>query len=215
MEGPSVRHWFVLLAGSATLLLPAIRVTAQTPATPIQAELVQRLEADKVRPGDSVLARVQLGWTNSFCELRPGDILQGRIVLQKSYSKADRTSEIAILFENGQCGGPSMKPLPLTVTAIVSGDRQRDPALQSSEEHQSLSDAVGLTLHGNTRSVSQAADTVYNEPGRTVYVSPERAAPPKQLKTGQVVGISHLKLTVGHGPEGSSILSSTGRALEL
>jgi hypothetical protein len=63
--------------------------------------------------------------------------------------------------------------------------------------------------------VTQAADTVYNQPPRTVYLSPPRAAPPRKLKTGQVAGISHLRLLVGKGPEGSSILSSTSRELRL
>jgi hypothetical protein len=203
------------VAWSVTFLLPNPLNAAEVPATPIQAELLQRLDAQKILPGASVLARVQLGWRGSSCNLRPGDILQGRIVFQKPYSKVDKTSEIAIVFDKAQCGGPALKPFPLTLAAIVAADRQRDPALQPSEEHQSLSDAVGLTLNGNTRSVSQAANTVGYEPGRTVYVSPRRAAPPKELRAGQVVGIAHLKLLFGKGPEGGSILRSRGRVLRL
>jgi hypothetical protein len=191
------------------------RIAAERPVTPIRAELVRRLEASKVSVGDSVLARVQSRWKSSSCELRPGDILQGRIVFRKLYSKTDKTSEVAVLFETAQCGGPAMKPLPLTVGAIVSADRGSDPGLQPAEDQQDLSEAVGLTLHGNTRSLSQAADTVYNEPRRTVYVRPPRAAPPKELKAGQVVGVSHLRLLVGKGPEGGSILSYMGRELRL
>jgi hypothetical protein len=108
-----------------------------------------------------------------------------------------------------------MKPLALTITAIVSADLGVDPTLQQGEERQALSNAVGLTLNGGTRSVTQAADTVYNEPSRTVYASPRCAAPPKKLKSGQVVGISHLRLSVGVGPGGGSILFSTGRDLRL
>src|SRR5215469_9262961 len=215
VRGRSYRLCWILAAWSGTFLLPDPLNAADTPATPIQAELVQSLDADKILPGASVLARVQLGWRSASCNLRPGDILEGRVVLQKHYSKADKTSEIAILFDRAQCGGPALKPFPLTVAAIVSADRQRDPALQPSEEHQSLSDAVGLTLNGNTRSVGQAANTVDNEPGRTVYSSPQRTAPPKELRAGQVVGIAHLKLLVGKGPQGGSILSSTSRLLRL
>src|SRR5215469_15725391 len=186
----SLRHWLIVLV-CGTCLLPELLRAAGTPLIPIQAELVKRLHADKLRLGDSVLVRVQVGWKGSSCQLRRGDILQGRIVFQKPYSKADKTSEIAILFDKAQCGGPALKPFPLTVAAIVSADRRRDPALQPSEEHQSLSDAIGLTLNGNTRSVGQAADTVGHEPGRRVYVGPHSDAPPRELRAGQVVGIAH------------------------
>jgi hypothetical protein len=209
-----LRHYLLVLVSSAGVFFDS-RIAGGSSVTPIQAELVKRLDADKLRPGDSVLARVQLGWNGPTCQLRPGDILQARVVSQKPYSKTSKTSELALLFEEGQCGETAMKPLWLTPAAMVSADRGRDPTLQPSEEHQALSDAVGLALHGSTRSVSEAAETVRYEPGRTVYVSRPRVAAPKQLKTGQVVGIPHLKLLVGQGPEGSSILSSTGRQLRL
>jgi hypothetical protein len=184
-------------------------VATETPVTLIQAELVKRLEAGKVGIGDSVLARVQMGWKGSSCELRPGDIVQGRIVLRRPYSKTEKISEVAVLFENGQCGGPAMKPLALTIAAIVSADvRGGGPALGQGQDRQALSDAVGLTLNGGARSLSQAAETVYHEPSRTDVT-------PRKLKPGQVIGISHLRLTVGTGPEGSSILSATGRELRL
>lgn len=215
MGGRWFRPYWLLVAWSGTFLLPDRMNAADPPATPIQAELVQRLDAHRVLPGATILARVQVGWRSSPCNLRPGDILQGRIILQKPYSRASKTSEAVILFDKAQCGGPALKAFRLTVAAIVSADRQRDPVLQPSEEYQSLSDAVGLTLRGNTRSVSQAADTVANEPGRTAYVHPQRAEPPKEIKSGQVVGISHLRLLVGQGPEGGSILSSEGRPLRL
>lgn len=214
MEGRSFRLGWILLVWSGTVLLPDLLQAADAPATPIQAELVERLDAEKALVGASVLARVQLGWRSASCNLRPGDILQGRIVFQKHYSKVDKTSEIAVLFDKAQCGEPALQPFLLTLAAIVSADRQRDPALQPSEEHQ-LSDAVGVTLNGNTRSVAQAADTVGPAPGRTLYASPQRAAPPKELQAGQVVGIAHLRLFVGKGPEGGSVLSSTGRVLRL
>lgn len=170
---------------------------------------MKRLDADKFHVGDAVFATVQLGWKDASCELRPGTILQGRVVFEKSYSKTSKTSEVGILFDQGQCGGTAMKPLALTVAAIVAAEYSRDPTL---EENQSLSDAVGVTLQGNSRSLSQAAGTVNNEAGRT---SSLLVRPPKEVKTGQVVGISHLKLLVGTGPEGSSILSSTRRDLRL
>jgi hypothetical protein len=214
MEARSIWHWLIFIAWPG-MWSGIPQVVTESPVTPIQAELVKRLEASKVSIGDSVLARVQMGWKNSSCELRPGDIVQGRIILRRPYSKTEKISEVAVLFDNGQCGGPAMKPLPLKIVAIVSADLGGDPTLEQGQERQALSDAVGLTLNGGTRSVTQAAETVTNEPSRTAYVNRKRAAAPKKLKPGQVVGISHLRLTVGTGPEGSSILSSAGRELRL
>jgi hypothetical protein len=95
--------WLACVAWPGTWLgIP--QVATEIPVTPIQAELVKSLESTKVSVGDSVLARVQMGWKSSSCQLRPGDIVQGRIVLRKPYSKTEKISAVGILFENGQCG---------------------------------------------------------------------------------------------------------------
>src|SRR4029453_5738119 len=71
---------------------------------PIQAELLQRLNASKVKVGDSILAKLALPWRGSICALRAGAIIQGQVVTQKAHSKTETTSEIGIVFESGQCG---------------------------------------------------------------------------------------------------------------
>lgn len=60
------------------------QIGTESPFTPIQAELIKRLELNKLSVGDSVLARVQLGWKSPSCELRRGDILLGRIIFRKT-----------------------------------------------------------------------------------------------------------------------------------
>jgi hypothetical protein len=83
------------------------QIGTESPFTPIQAELIKRLELNKLSVGDSVLARVQLGWKSPSSELRRGDILLGRIIFRKPYSKSEKTSEVAILFEEENVGaGP-------------------------------------------------------------------------------------------------------------
>lgn len=170
---------------------------------PIQAELLQRLNARKVRVGDSILAKLALPWSSSICELRAGAIIQGHVVTQKAHSKTENTSEIGIVFESGQCGGREMKPLFLTLTAVLAPL----PSSQSeSDELQPLSSATGLGLNGALRSVSQAS--------AIVNVEPRRAKNPHAVRTGQVVGIPHLAISVG-GPDGASILRSIGRDVQL
>jgi hypothetical protein len=183
---------------------------------PVQAELVRAFEAGRIKIGDPVLAKVAIKWQGPQCALRQGAILNGRIVAQSVHSKTEKTSEIALLFESGQCDGPDMKPLPMTVASVLAVDPSEDKKMY---ENQPLSDAVGLGLgrdpgpngvggsSGGPRSITQAA--------ATVYVSPPRYKGPTAVMPGQVVGIRGMKLNVGAGPEGSSVLSVSGHNVRL
>jgi len=174
---------------------------------PIQAELVQRLNASKVKVGDPILAKLVVPWKSSACNLRSGAIIQGHVVTQKAHSKTEKTSEISIIFESGQCGGREMKPLFLTVAAVLAPYPSSHSDSFDSEELQPLSSAIGLGLNGTLRSLSQAS--------ATVYVEPRITKAPHSVMPGQVVGIPHLAISVGQGPDGASILRSTGRNVQL
>jgi hypothetical protein len=183
---------------------------------PVQADLVRAIEAGRVKVGDPVLAKVAVKWQSAQCALREGAILKGRIVAQNVRSKTEKTSEIAMLFESGQCDGRDMKPLPLTVAAVLAADPTED---KNQYENQPLSEAVGLGLgrdpgpsgvvgsQSGPRSVTQAA--------ATVYVSPPVYKGPTAIMPGQVAGIRGMKLNVGGGPQGSSVLSISGHNVRL
>jgi hypothetical protein len=186
---------------------------------PVQADLVRAIEAGRVKVGDPVLAKVAVKWQSPECSLREGAILRGRIVAQNVHSKTEKTSQIALLFDNGQCGGRDMKALPLTVAAVLASDPAQD---KNQYENQPLSEAVGLSIGGtgggsagvgvgggggNMRSVTAAA--------ATVYVSPPVYKGPTAVRPGQVVGIRGMKINVGSGPEGSSVLSISGHNVRL
>jgi hypothetical protein len=197
-------------------LVFCVAAAAAQERVPVQADLVRVIEAGRVKVGDAILAKVAVKWQTSQCTLREGAILKGRIVAQSIHSKTQKTSEIALLFESGQCDGRDMKPLPLIVAALLA----LDPALDKNMyENQPLSDAVGLGLGSDPgpngiggsltgkRSVTQAA--------ATVYVSPPRYKGPTAVMPGQVVGIKGMKLNIGGGPEGSSVLSTSGHNVRL
>jgi hypothetical protein len=188
---------------------------------PVQAELVRAIDAGRVKIGESVLAKVAVKWQNAQCTLREGAVLKGRIVAQTAHSKTEKNSQIALLFESAQCNGPGLEPLLLTVAAVLASDPYQDRNLY---ENQPLSEAVGLSVGGggggaagvgvgggvtnsNMRSVTAAA--------ATVYVSPQKYKGPTAVMPGQVVGIRGLKLRVGDGPEGSSVLSMSGHNVRL
>jgi len=177
--------------------------------TPVQAELVQMIEAGRARVGDPVLARVSIAWRDSDCKLREGAILKGRIVTETPRSRG-ASSEVAILFETGQCGGRDMKPLALTVAALLVPDPTS--SFYGDRESQPLSEAVGLSLGqpgsgSPMRSITAAA--------AAVVVEPPRNKPPQLVMPGQVIGMPDVKLGVGSGPEGSSVLTSEKHNLRL
>jgi hypothetical protein len=205
---------FFLHAVSLALLLHAHCSAADPPAdrTPVQAELVKSIEAGHVQVGDPVYAKVDLAWNNSACKLREGAILKGRIVTQTPRSKGAGSSGIALLFDSGQCGGREMKPLPLTVAALLAPDPSRGSSLFSDQQSPPLNEAVGLGLSQEgsgspMRSMLAAAQTVMLEPPRN--------KPPQLVMPGQVSGLGDVKLAVGSGPEGSSVLTSEKHNLRL
>ena len=190
----------LLVAFSATVCSTSLAVDR----VPIQAALLRALDVAHVKVGDSVLAKVSTKWESADCVLREGAILKGRVVAQLLHSKTNKISEVALLFDSAECGGPTLKPLPLTVAAIMAGDPRRDNGMY---ESQPLSDAVGLTLNGGVRSLSSASSTVFNEPNR--YKGPTSVRP------GEVLGIKGVQIKVGNGPEGSSVLTSAGHNVRL
>lgn len=204
---------FFVQAVSLVWLLYALCSAADpaTDRTPIQAELVRSIEAGRVQVGDPIYAKVDLPWNNSACKLREGAILKGRIVTQTPRSKAVGTSALALLFDSGQCGGRDMKPLPLTVAALLAPDPNRGSSLFGGQENQPLNEAVGLSLGegygGGMRSLQAAAQTVILEPSRN--------KPPQLVMPGQVIGLGDVKLAVGSGPDGSSVLTSGKHNLRL
>jgi hypothetical protein len=196
----------LVLALFALRLFQLHPLFAQNPM-PIQADLVQRLNAGKVKVGDSILAKLLLPWKSPACDLSAGAIIQGHVVAQKAHSKSEKTSEIGITFESGQCGGREMKPLALTVAAVLAPLHSSDSDSFDSEELQPLNSAIGLGLNGTLRSAKQASEIV--------KVEPRQPRAPRAVMTGQVVGIPNLAISVGQGPDGASMLRSTGRDVQL
>jgi hypothetical protein len=177
---------------------------------PVQAELLKAVDAGRVQAGDAVYAKVDLAWNNAVCKLREGAILKGRIVARTVRSKAAKSSDIALLFESGQCSGRDMKPLPLTLAAVLAPDP--NSSLYNDQQSQPLNEATGLGL-GREGSGSPMRSML--TAAATVLVEPPRNKPPQVVMPGQVVGIRNVTLVVGRGPEGSSVLTSEKHDLRL
>ncbi|MGH9529033.1 MAG: hypothetical protein ACRD2S_03840 [Terriglobales bacterium] len=201
--------------------LTCLAASIEPNRVPVQAELIKAMEAGRVKVGETIFAKVDVEWKNKACNLRRGAILKGRVVSENARTKTSKTSDLALLFESGQCGGRDMKPLPLTVAAFIAPNPNQGSSLYENQENQPLSEAVGLAIGGGgsagagsgfssgsaMRSVTAAA--------ATAYVEPIRYKTPKAVLPGQVIGIAGVKLSVGSGPEGSSVLSSSRHNIRL
>jgi len=204
----------------AALLSQAPAVRAQQASAPVQAYLIKALEAGRVKIGDPVYLKVENEWKSPDCKLRKGAILKGRVVNQTPRSKTQKTSQVALLFESGECGGRDMKPLSLSVAALIAPDPNLN--LFADQESRPLSEAVGMAIGGgggagpalggssggNLRSLTGAAATSF-------FAEPPTYKPPKAVLPGEVVGIADVKLTVGAGPEGSTVLTAAKHNLRL
>jgi hypothetical protein len=199
----------------SVFVVPLVRVLlAVTPdpvPPPIQAKLVHALQASSLKVGDSVFAKVQVKWDGFGCSLREGAILRGRVLAQLVRSKSSRSSEVALLFDGGECGGKEMTSLNLTLAALLARDPVRDPY-----EPLPLSSALGAIQHGAMDRDTFGHDRV--TPGQiaaTRVAAPMRNTGPPAVKPGQVAGISGVAIVVGGGPEGSSVITSTRHNLYL
>ncbi|MGA3087600.1 MAG: hypothetical protein ABSD75_03245 [Terriglobales bacterium] len=196
-------------------MVSALRCASDQERVPLQVELVGAVEAGKLKLDDPVLAKVGVKWQGPQCMLRQGAIVKGRIVAQTVHSKTEKTSSIALLFESGECNGPDMKPLPMTVAAVLAADPSRDP---SNYVNQPLSEAAGLGIgndNGRSGGPASSGGRSVMTAAATVYASPPRYRGPTTVLPGQVVGIRGLKLSVGSGPAGSSVLSTSGHNVHI
>jgi hypothetical protein len=119
-----------------------------------------------------------------------------------------------LLFESGECNGKEMKPISLTVAAMV-GPYPTSPSLFDDQQTPSLSDAVGLNLNGDNAAVTGNAMRSVLQAAQTVIYQPTQQRPPRAVMPGQVVGMRDVKLSVGTGPEGSSIITDDHHNLRL
>ena len=197
----------LLIAGC--ILCPSLFSASATPPAnvPIQADLVKSIDAARAKTGDPILAEVHIAWQSSDCTLRKGAILEGHVVSVSQRTKNSKISQLAVSFESAECGPRQMKRLPLTIAAVMAPAPVSAFDVHGDDTTQPLSEAVGLGLNGGLRSLSAASSTVFNEPRR--YKAPKAVMP------GQVIGIENVKLSVGDGPAGSSVLSSTKRNIRL
>jgi hypothetical protein len=181
---------------------------AKPGADPIQAELMADLHARLLKVGQSVFARVTVEWRSPNCLLKNGAVLEAHVVSVAPSIKPVRGSEVGLAFTKAQCGDLKMGSLDLLLSAIAAPPDDPDLGI--------LSESLPVRpMSGIKGSVILNSMRVSNDPTlnlvSTVYLFP--LIP--RMEMGDVYRIKGLKLSVGTGPENSSILTSKDHDVAL
>lgn len=198
-----------LILISVTMSAPAARKHAsETPAlAPIRAELVGAFDARFLKPGSPLLLKVKIAWQNGDCKLREGSILKGHVVEANVSSTEDRISKVAVVVDQAECNGPALVPLPLAVAATMAPD----PAEFGNVQQYAPLNALPVAIAGASGTGPQALSAT----PLVAENSATRLDSPKQISLGEMLGLSRVKLSVGTGPEQSSVLFVNGHNVSL
>jgi hypothetical protein len=181
---------------------------AKPGADPIQAELMADLHARLLKVGETVYARVTVEWRSPGCLLRNGAVLEAHVVSVVPSIKPVKASEVGLAFTRAQCGDLKTGPFNLLLSAIAAPPEDSDLGILS----QSLPVKAMSGLSGQMvlNSMRISYDPTLN------LISPIYLFPLiPRMEMGDVYRIRGLKLSVGTGPENSSILTSKDHDVSL
>ncbi len=181
--------------------------------TPIQAELMADMHARLLKPGSTVFAKVTIDWKGTDCVLRNGAVLEAHVISVVPDIKPAKGSQVSLAFTRAQCGQMKMGDFEMMLAAIAAPPSNSDLGIMS-ESLPVLS--TGNMNMGGQVTVNSMRDmrnsTDYNLNLQTTIAS---FPIDSRMEMGHVSGIRGLKLSVGTGPDNSSVLSSKDRDVAL
>jgi hypothetical protein len=175
------------------------------------------MHAHKLQVGATVYARVTADWHGVGCKLRNGAILEGHVLSVVPYAKPEKISEVGLTFNKAQCLGPEMGSFDLLLAAIEAPPRDLDLGVLTDPVPNPVPLAFGVpaprdagfkliansqSMHLDTRAGMDFNKSAYQFQNET-------------MRIGEVSGFHGLKLSVGTGPDNSSLLSLKGHDLWL
>jgi hypothetical protein len=182
---------------------------AKPGADPIEAELMADMHARLLKVGQTVYARVRVEWQSPSCILKNGAVLEAHVVSVVPSIKPVKSSEVGLAFTGAQCGGMKMGPFSLLLSAISAPPEDSNVGLLSySLPVRAMSGVSGLAVLNSMRISS---DSTLQTPAPELFLTPMIP----RMQMGDVYGIKGLKLSVGTGPENSSILTSKDHDVAL
>lgn len=166
----------------------------------IEAKVTGSLDSAHVQPGKEIIAQVVSEWESSECNLPAGSTLYGHVTAASS-SKGPDHSEMAIVFDQGQCDGHSKRPISLTLIGLVAPP----------DQYVGMHSALPSEVAGQGRNISDSV-------GNGGVAQDENLNPgglPRTVHPGIVVRIPKLQLEPHGGPECSARMISTKRNFRL
>jgi hypothetical protein len=159
--------------------------------------IVVGLDSKHLKVGQSIQVKVLRDWITPSCALAKGTALYGH-VLAATASKSPGASELAVVFDHGDCSGRPKQQLSLRIVGVVGSDTG----------YSGVHNAMPTEVHGGARSISTTASSMGAE-------SDADMNGPSLIHTGAVVGVSHLKLIPEGGPQCSAMLTSEQPSVRL
>jgi len=167
--------------------------------TTIEATVSGGMSSAHLKPGKEIWVKLDKGYEFPGCTLDRNAIVYGHVTAVSSNRDPD-SSELALVFDHGDCTSGGKRPLTLRLLGLVG------PPDESKHSHEALPTAVA----GGGRSIEATIS------GTTAYdddLNP--GGPPKTVHPGIVVRLPDIKLDPDGGPSCSARITSKHRSVEL
>lgn len=164
----------------------------------IEASVQGWLDSGHIKPGQSITLKVVHGWQGQSCMLPEGSMLYGHAVAS---TKSSGGSELALVFDQGECFHEKKKPLPLKIIGLVG-----PPG-----EFKGLHGAMPTEIRGGARQIS---DSVANM-DIAIDQNLNPGGPPRTVHPGVVASIPAVRMSLQGGPQCSTLLSSNERSIHI
>ena len=211
MAGTKMRTPLLITALAFCCTAVFAESTTKPGITPVQAELMGDVHAHLLKVGATVYARVTADWRGTDCFLRNGAILEGQVISVVPHTKIAKESQIDLSFTRAQCNELKMGKFELLLVAMAAPPQNIDLGI--------LTEALPMTTSasGPSNNGLAALKTMQMSTNLNLQLDPSDSRPPEipKMQMGDVSGIRGLKLSVGTGPDNSSVLIAKDHDVSL
>lgn len=190
-------------------------------AKPLQTHLLGPVDGVHTRVGMRVLARVMEPWSGNGCELRVGALVEGHVSEIERRSETNRRSAVHIVFESADCSRHLASEFPMTIVAMVGPENGPAEEEQWRRDGPPLSN-VTARVDGGPASATGTAESkqYFSQQSEGVaeahsIVTKDKRKLPAALAIGQVLDIPNMRLAVGAGVDGGSIVWAMNKDARL
>jgi tetratricopeptide (TPR) repeat protein len=164
----------------------------------IQGGIIGWLDSKHLKAGQSISVKVLRDWIAPSCTLIAGATLYGHVLAATASNSA---SELALVFDHGDCSGHPKQELSLRIIGVAGGDAP----------YQGVHNAMPSEVSGRGRAISDAAASM----GVALDDNMKPGVAPNTVHPGIVAGIPHLTLIPEGGPRCSAMLTSEEHSVHL